>query len=94
MSEGGAAAALATHDGPLSGVSRALATAASSGAPAIATLQAYLDVESHRRHAAAVEAARKLPVRMLVPLTLLVLPGFVLVTVAPLVIDSLARLDL
>jgi len=34
-----------------------------------------------------------LPVRLLLPLTLLVLPGFVVMTVGPTVIESLARLN-
>ncbi len=74
-------------------MSHALAAASASGAPALPALQAHLDAATHRRHHAEIEAVRRLPIRLLVPLTLLVLPGFVLMTVAPVVVDSLARLN-
>ena len=49
-----------------------------------------------RRDRAADEAARlaRLPVKLVFPLALLVLPGFVLMTVGPAVLGGLARLDL
>ena len=92
MGESGAAAALAADSGPTAGSSAALATAAAAGSPALPALEAHVEHEHHRRHTAAVETARRLPVRLLLPLTLLVLPGFVLITVGPTVADSLARL--
>ncbi len=89
----GVTAALADDDGTMRMASRVLATAAASGAPALRALEGFLESESHRRHIQQVEAARKLPVRLLLPLTLLVLPGFVLLTVGPTVVGSLARLN-
>ncbi len=89
----GARAALIGDDGPLAPASQVLAAAVVSGAPALPALEGYLEVEAHRRHTRSVEAARKLPVRLLLPLTLLVLPGFVLLTVGPTVVGSLARLN-
>ena len=38
--------------------------------------------------------AKRLPVRMLLPLALLILPGFVLALIGPALAGSLARLDI
>ena len=40
------------------------------------------------------ESVRRKPIAMLFPLTLLILPGFLLLAVAPAVLDALGRLDL
>ena len=93
MRDRGTRQALIDDDGPMAGASQVLAAAAASGAPALPALEGHLETESHRRHTARVEAARTLPVRLLLPLTLLVLPGFVLLTVGPTVVGSLARLN-
>jgi len=93
MKDRGTRAALIADDGPMSAASQVLATAAVSGAPALPALEGHLEVEAHRRHSERAEAARKLPVRLLLPLTLLVLPGFVLLTVGPTVVGSLTRLN-
>lgn len=88
----GVVAALSADTGPLAPISTALVTATASGAPVLPALEAHIAQEHHRRHMESVERARRLPIRLLLPLTLLVLPGFVLITVGPAVIDSLARL--
>jgi pilus assembly protein TadC len=44
--------------------------------------------------ASELEAVRKLPVTMLFPLTLLILPGFLLVAIAPAILDAFSRLEL
>lgn len=88
----GAQGALVGCSGPLQASSEVLAGAVASGAPALPALESHIRTEYHRRHAAEVEAARRLPIRLLLPLTLLVLPGFVLITVGPTIVDSLARL--
>ncbi len=93
MRDRGARRALMDDVGPMAGASRVLAAAAASGAAALPALEGHLETESHRRHTARVEVARRLPVRLLLPLTLLVLPGFVLLTVGPTVVSSLARLN-
>lgn len=90
---GGTRAALSGDEGPMRHGSRVLAAAVDSGAAALPALSAFLETEAHRRHSERVEAIRRLPVRLLLPLTLLVLPGFVLMTVGPTVIESLARLN-
>jgi tight adherence protein C len=40
------------------------------------------------------EKARKVPVAMLFPLTLLILPGFLLLTIAPALLDAFAHLEI
>ena len=89
----GTRAALVGTDGSMADASRVIASAVASGAPALPALKGHLEVEAHRRHSERVETARKLPVRLLLPLTLLVLPGFVLLTVGSTVVGSLARLN-
>jgi hypothetical protein len=93
MRRRGVVTALTTVRGPLAGGAAVLASATASGAPVLPALDAHLRQEHHRRHMERVEAARRLPIRLLLPLTLLVLPGFVLITVGPAVIDSLARIS-
>jgi len=66
--------------------------AAASGAPVLPVVQGYaaeLHAEDRARRIAAV---RRLPVRLLFPLALLILPGFVLLAVGPAVIAGLRRL--
>lgn len=88
----GAAAALASADGPLAPLLRRLADAAVSGAPAQPAIRAYIETEHRRRHVSAVERARRLPVRMMVPMALLVLPGFVLMVYGPALLGLVADL--
>lgn len=93
MDQNGVVPALAADRGPTAAASGVLVTATASGAPVLPALEAHIRQEHHRRHTEAVEEARRLPIRLLIPLTLLVLPGFVLIVVGPTVIDSLARLS-
>jgi len=92
MDRRGVAAALAAEEGRLSGVARVLAGAAASGAPPAAALSAFAATRRHEQHAARLERARRLPVRMLLPLALLILPGFVVLAVGPAIFEGLARL--
>lgn len=69
---------------------RALATGAPL-APAVAGYATALRNEERSRQLA---AARRLPVKLLFPLALLILPGFLLLTVGPAVLGSLERLAL
>jgi len=69
---------------------RALATGAPL-APAVAGYAAALRNEERSRQ---LTAARRLPVKLLFPLALLILPGFLLLTVGPAVLGSLERLGL
>ena len=69
---------------------RALATGAPL-APAVAGYATALRSEERSRQ---LTAARRLPVKLLFPLALLILPGFLLLTVGPAVLGSLERLGL
>lgn len=79
-------------DGPIAAAFAAAARSASSGAVLRPALDAV--AETVRRERAAEERMRlaRLPVKLLFPLALLILPGFVLLAVAPAVISGLARL--
>lgn len=69
---------------------RALATGAPL-APAVSGYATALRSEERSRRLA---AARRLPVKLLFPLALLILPGFLLLTVGPALLGSLERLGL
>ncbi|HSG78311.1 MAG TPA: type II secretion system F family protein [Acidimicrobiia bacterium] len=88
----GVAAALADAGGHGARLYRLLARAVVSGAPAADAVESYAAERRHADHAARLADARKLPVRLLVPLALLILPGFVVLAVGPAVIDALERL--
>lgn len=88
----GSAAALAGAGGPLAPLLRHLADAVAAGAPLEPAIRSYIDSERRRRQVVAVERARRLPVRLMIPMTLLVLPGFVLMTYGPAFIDLVTSL--
>ena len=90
---GGTAALLDASAGGAAPLYRAIAAAASSGAPLVGVVEAFAAERRHAEHSRRVEAARRLPVRLLIPLALLILPGFVVLAVGPALLDSLARLD-
>lgn len=92
MDRSGVAAALAAADGSLADLGRVAANAASSGAPLAAAVAAFAATRRHEEHAVRVAATRRLPVRLLLPLTLLILPGFVVLAVGPALLQALARL--
>ena len=71
-------------------VGQAVATGSSLVGP-VGRLAGELEAELA---AAELEAVRRLPVLMLFPLTMLILPGFLLVVVAPAVLDAFGRLSL
>jgi tight adherence protein C len=88
----GAAVALSVADGMARGLYTTVASAAASGAPiesAVTAFAAGRRAEAHARHLADL---RRLPVRMLLPLALLVLPGFAVLVVGPALVESLSRL--
>ena len=73
---------------------RTIGRAATSGASLLEAISRLAE-QMHGELAAEQEvAARKLPVTLLFPLTLLILPGFILLTVAPAVLEALARLEM
>lgn len=90
----GTAAALAAADGHAGRLYRLAARAAATGAPLADAVEAYAAERRHADHARSVEEARRLPVRMLLPLALLILPGFVVLAVGPALLEALERLQL
>ena len=88
----GQAMASAGGDGarPYQTVSRTDAT----GGPMLQSVRALADEMWAEQATAVVEKARKLPVAMLLPLTLLILPGFLLLTIAPAVLEAFSRLTM
>lgn len=88
----GSAPALASARGPLAPLLRRLADAAVSGSPPEPALRGFIEAERRRRHTEAVARARRLPVRLMVPMTLHVLPGFVLMVYGPMLIDIVTSL--
>lgn len=92
MNRVGASPALAAAGGRLTPLARVVASAVASGAPVAGAVAAHADHLRHLRHTEEVTAARRLPVRLLLPLALLILPGFVVLAVGPAVIQALARL--
>lgn len=67
----------------------ALARAHAAGSPLGQTLDAHLAAHRSERVARALERARTAPVRVMVPLALLLLPGFTALVVGPTLLDHL-----
>lgn len=91
---GGLAAALFEGDGDGRPLYQVCARAVVTGAPLGPALDALAREQLAEERTARLEAARRLPVRLMVPLALLILPGFVLLTVGPAVLAALNRFAL
>jgi Flp pilus assembly protein TadB len=89
---GGTARALAETEGPLADLATQLAQAQVSGAPMVAAVSAFLSTRRSAARARLLERARTLPVRLIVPVALLLLPGFVVLVIGPYIIDQFAGL--
>jgi pilus assembly protein TadC len=90
----GLSQAMATAEGNGARLYRTVSRTDATGGPMLQSVQALADELWAEQAAAAVEKARKLPVAMLLPLTLLILPGFLLLTIAPAVMEAFSRLSL
>jgi predicted amidohydrolase len=90
----GTAVALGTSEGRAQPLYRLAARAVVTGAPLRPAVAAFADQVRGEERAKRLAAARKLPVRLLLPLSLLILPGFVLLSLGPALIGALERLDL
>jgi hypothetical protein len=88
----GLAAALLDADPSLGPMLEVLARAEAVGSPVAAELAGHLRQSDRDRHMAAVARARSAPVRLALPLTLLILPGVVLMTVGPSILSTIADL--
>lgn len=73
----------------LGSLAPALARAHASGSPLGQTLDAHLAAHRAERVSRALETARTAPVRLMVPLALLLLPGFTALVVGPTLLDHL-----
>jgi tight adherence protein C len=88
----GLAAVLTEADGYGRDLYRTVARSVSSGAPLAQALQSFVVERNRERRAARLEAAKRLPMRVMIPIALLILPGFVLVSLGPLIVTSLEKL--
>lgn len=88
----GAAVALSSADGQARGLYSTVASAAATGAPIEAAVTSFAAERRAAAHAKHLADLRRLPVRMLLPLALLVLPGFAVLVVGPALVESLSRL--
>ncbi len=73
---------------------RAVGQASATGAPLIGAVSHLADDLHADLAANRLRAVRRLPVTLLFPLTLLILPGFLLLTIAPAILDAFARLEM
>jgi len=90
----GIAAAMSSTDGMGQRLYSVVGQASATGAPLLDSVASLAD-ELHADMAAdRLQAVRRLPVTMLFPLTLLILPGFLLLTIAPAILDAFARLEM
>lgn len=78
--------------GPATGLFALADRALLTGAPLLASVDGYAMSLRRDRRAAATERVRRLPVKLLFPLALLILPGFLLLTVGPALLAGLERL--
>ena len=92
MDRVGTEPALLAVGGRLGELGRVTAAASASGAPIVPAMAAHAERLRHSRHEAHIARARRLPVRLLLPLALLILPGFVVLAVGPALLQALARL--
>ena len=67
---------------------------ATTGAPACDAVRAHVRDLRGEERARGLAAARRLPVKLLFPLALLILPGFLMLTVVPTVVAGFERLGL
>jgi Flp pilus assembly protein TadB len=73
---------------------RVLARAAATGSELVEPVRRIADEMNAEQATKRLETVRRVPVLMLFPLTTLILPGFLLLAIAPAIIDALTRLDL
>jgi hypothetical protein len=85
-------AALDGAGGAAADLYRLVARALTTGAPLVDAVDGFAADRMQARRQRTLTAARRLPVILVFPLALLILPGFVLVTVAPALIAALERI--
>jgi tight adherence protein C len=90
----GGQATLEAAGGRATDLYRAAGRASLTGAPLLEIVAALVVEQRAEERARAVAAAKRLPVRMLFPLALLILPGFLVLTVGPTLLSAFDRLAL
>lgn len=90
----GTVAAYAGASGELAPLLGLVAGAMATGAPVAAAVAGFGVQIREQQRIRAVASARRLAVRLLFPLALLILPGFIVLIVGPVAMEGLARLDL
>lgn len=88
----GLSAALAEESGRCRRLFRLVARAVDTGAPVRGAVEAFVDDAISEERAANLAAIRRLPVKLLFPLSLLILPGFMVLTIGPALLGSVRRL--
>lgn len=90
---GGSAVAFRGYNGALAPILTPIGHALASGAPLGMRVDGALGDLRAEVHAARMARVRRLPVRLLFPLTLLILPGFMILTLGPSLLTALDRLQ-
>ncbi len=89
----GLAMALAETSGPLGSLAAQLARAQVTGSSVAAALEAHLATIRADERARLSERARTLPIRLILPVSLLLLPGFIALVLGPVILEQLAGLN-
>lgn len=88
---GGLADGLRSATGPSAGLFRVLARSVETGAAIESTIVAFREQLEATAAAEAAKRLQRLPVKLVVPLALLMLPGLILMAAVPALIDALSR---
>ncbi len=86
------AALAATNEGSLANLWLCLARAQMTGAALVPTLRSFVDSVSSEQRNDMLRRARTLPIRLVPAVSLLLLPGFVLVVMGPAMVDGASDL--
>jgi len=89
----GLAAALASAQGRARPLWLCMARATVTGAPLAGSLAAFVATRRSAAHALRIAAARRLPIRLMLPVAMLILPGFVMLTLGPALLSALSDLS-
>lgn len=90
----GLAAAMTGAGGAAGQLYRVIGRAVNTGSALVDQVTRVADELHADLGAERLQKARRIPVAMLFPLTLLILPGFLLLTIAPALLDAIAHLEI
>lgn len=88
----GVAAAFASAEGPPAALLHRLARAHTTGASGAGSVATFISDRRVALKSETLERLRRLPVKLTVPLTLLILPGFIILTLGPTVASIIRQL--